>query len=96
MHYFGKGNACYELQMLRAFRDTYMQQTAEGKALVKAYYEVAPKLVEKIDASEKRGRLYGYVFETLVYCVRDLAAAKNAEAQEAYRAMVEKLQAELL
>ena len=96
MRYFGKGKACYELQTLRAFRDTYMQQTEEGGALVKAYYEIAPTLVGKIDASNMRGRLYGRVFETLAYCVRDIEADKNEEAREAYRALVENLQSELL
>ena len=36
------------LTALRAFRDGYMQETAERRALVERYYEIAPRIVEAI------------------------------------------------
>lgn len=47
----GKPDNCYELETLRNFRDTYMQETPERQALIAQYYEEAPAIVEFIDAN---------------------------------------------
>ena len=41
------------LTALRAFRDGYMQETAERRALVERYYEIAPRIVEAIPGSHE-------------------------------------------
>jgi hypothetical protein len=38
------------LTALRRFRDSYMMATAERRALVKRYYEIAPAMVKRIEA----------------------------------------------
>ena len=54
---------------MRAFRDNYMRKTEEGKALVDEYYDVAPKIVEAIDASPDRDKYYQYINEVVNRCV---------------------------
>lgn len=46
----GLSDTCAELQALRKFRDEYLLSTDEGKALVKTYYQVAPLIVDAINA----------------------------------------------
>ena len=36
---------CYEMQVMRRFRDEYLMQTDEGRSIIKDYYEVAPGIV---------------------------------------------------
>lgn len=46
-----KPDNCYELETLRNFRDTYMQETPERQALIAQYYEEAPAIVDYIDSN---------------------------------------------
>lgn len=48
--YSGLPDDCETLQTMRAWRDGWMQETAQRRALVDAYYVIAPRYVEKISA----------------------------------------------
>lgn len=94
--YLGKADDCDELTALRSFRDGYMRKTAEGRALVKEYYEVAPKIVEAIDASPDSAKYYQYINEVVNRCVKLIDEKKYAETQQEYVNMVQKLKEILL
>lgn len=94
--YLGKPDDCEELTVLRKFRDEYMKSTEEGSTLVDEYYAVAPDIVEKIDASEKRGDYYDYIYNVICKCIDLIAADENEQALNEYRAMVCRLSDELL
>lgn len=96
VNYLGKADDCEELTALRAFRDEYMGNTPEGKALVKEYYEVAPKIVEAIDASSDRAGYYEYINEVITRCVKLISEKKYDETQQEYIKMVQKLKTTLL
>jgi len=68
---------CYELTVLRKFRDTFV--TIEDK---KHYYEVAPKIVEAINNEKYKNVIYKYIYDNVIkYCVEKI---KNEQYEEAY------------
>jgi len=46
----GLDDDCWELRTLRKFRDTVLASSPDGQARIARYYEIAPRLVEKIAA----------------------------------------------
>jgi hypothetical protein len=48
----GEADDCPTLTKLRAFRDSFMQETKARQDLVRLYYDCAPKIVERINARE--------------------------------------------
>jgi hypothetical protein len=58
----GEADDCATLQKLRAFRDSYMQETKQRQDLVRLYYDCAPKIVERINAREDRSSFIDYLY----------------------------------
>lgn len=58
----GEPDDCPTLTKLRAFRDSYMQETKQRKDLVALYYDVAPKIVDRINAREDRQSFIEYLY----------------------------------
>ena len=52
---------CYELKVLRLFRDNFV-----SKEDIEHYYEVAPIIVETINKEEKSGMVYDYIYDNIV------------------------------
>ena len=68
---------CYELTTLRKFRDKYVSQED-----IKHYYEVAPKIVDTIDNSENKDKIYNDIYSYIIEpCIEFI---ENKEYQEAY------------
>lgn len=59
--YKGLPDDCAELETLRRFRDTYLKETEYGSELIRAYYESAPALVERIEL-QRNGMLFMTIF----------------------------------
>ncbi len=84
----GLADDCYELETLRQYRDTWLQSTTEGKALIKQYYEIAPKIVSAINKTPNSRAIYDGIYEKMVLpCVQFIEEQKYQEALELYRAM---------
>lgn len=82
----GLPDDCYELQTLRKFRDEWLKYQPEGILLIAHYYEVAPKIVDAIDACENRLEVYDGIYHQLVLpCVELIEQRKYAEALALYR-----------
>ncbi len=68
---------CYELKVLRWFRDNFV-----SKNNVEHYYVTAPLIVEAIDNNEYKNIVYDYIYDNVVdYCV---VAIENQEYDKAY------------
>ena len=68
---------CYELTVLRWFRDNYVP-----KEDIIHYYEVAPLIVEEIDKDINPDMVYNYIYDNIVdYCV---IAIENFDFNTAY------------
>lgn len=85
-----------ELTVLRAFRDGFMSETRERRALVGRYYDGAPRIVAALDGSADAGALYGVVYGEITTCVGLLREGNRVAAMERYIQAVEALSSGLL
>lgn len=93
----GKPDDCYELTLLREYRDTYMAQTDERTAAVAKYYRVAPKIVAKIDARADAQAVYASIWEDyLAFCIRLIEENRLDECETVYSDMVHFLEGQYL
>jgi hypothetical protein len=63
--YYGLPDSCYELTVLRRFRDNHLLQTTETAAFVKQYYRVAPRLVACLEISKSKNVLYKNIYRQI-------------------------------
>ena len=87
---------CHELTVLRAFRDGWLSAQPGGLALIEEYYRIAPAIVDAIEAAGLQHAIYGRVFAVVRSCVASIEAHRPSQAMQAYRALVETLQTQLL
>ena len=72
---------CYELFVLRWFRDNYV-----SKKDIKDYYNIAPRIVNEINKLNEAGMVYDYVYDNIVdYCVKELECGNYNEAYDRYK-----------
>ncbi|MDD2972418.1 MAG: hypothetical protein PHE02_09855 [Lachnospiraceae bacterium] len=88
----GKADDCYELTLLRSFRDTYMMHTETGDQLVKDYYRRAPVLVMRMNLIRDSRHVYDEINETYIKpCISLIEEKRYEECQDKYVEMVESL-----
>ena len=69
---------CYELSVLRWFRDNFVSEED-----IKHYYTTAPYIVEGIEKEDNKDIVYDYIYDNVVdYCV---TAIENGNYMEAYK-----------
>lgn len=78
----GEPDDCQTLQTLRSFRDGFMQGSANHKALVKLYYDIAPKIVERIKAREDSALYLDYLYRRFI--VPACAAIDHGDNNDAF------------
>lgn len=72
---------CYELTILRWFRDNFVSQKD-----IDHYYQVAPIIVETINKEEKAGKVYNYIYKNIVdYCVKQIEQGNYDKAYSRYK-----------
>ncbi len=87
-----KPDDCYELMALRSYRDTYLMQSEEGRALVEAYYEVAPLIVLIINMQENAAQIYDEIYrEYIIPCLRAISMGEQELCKKQYIQMVQEL-----
>ena len=87
--WLGRPDDCEELEVLRAFRDGYMMADPDREAQIKEYYEIAPQLVERVNAMANSDDVWLTVYGAfLVPAVKCIQAAHWAEAHEIYTDLV--------
>lgn len=87
--YLGHGSDCYELQLLKDYRDHYLDITPQGHALVEEYYNIAPTIVKRINRQPDRSRVYQRLYEDyLLPCIRCIEAKDYEACMVGYREMV--------
>lgn len=86
MKYFQENfdDNCYELTVLRWFRDNFV-----SKEDIKHYYEIAPVIVEAINQEEKNDIIYDYIYDSVVeYCVEQIENGNYKEAYSRYKSSI--------
>ena len=95
MYAKGLPDNCYELETLRHFRDTWLKGSEEGQAVIKKYYEIAPKIVSAINETKDSKSIYEMLYEKMVKpCVEFIEQGKYQETLELYRNMTLQLERE--
>ncbi|MCI7814307.1 MAG: CFI-box-CTERM domain-containing protein [Lachnospiraceae bacterium] len=90
---FGKPDDCYELTLLRNYRDGYLSSQPDGEEVIKEYYDVAPTIVKHINQREDRDKIYRRVWDQYLQpCIRMIEEAKLQECKKLYVKMVRDLE----
>ena len=72
---------CYELKVLRWFRDNFV-----SKEDIEHYYQVAPIIVEIIDKVENADIIYRYIYENIVdYSIKQIEQKNYDKAYRRYK-----------
>ena len=83
--YFGKEDDCYELTMLRSFRDNWLAEQKNGKLEISLYYDCAPKLVEKMKSSNDYAATCEELMDKYIRpCVELIKRHKEEECRQLY------------
>ncbi|MCI7131074.1 MAG: hypothetical protein MSA09_11120 [Lachnospiraceae bacterium] len=87
-----KADDCYELSLLRTFRDDYLLLSKEGEAMVREYYDVAPSIVKHIGKRADADAIYEAIWQQyLSPCIRLIESGQNEECVDLYKHMVYEL-----
>lgn len=82
----GLPDDCYELQVLRNYRDNWLSKAEGGLAAISYYYIVAPKIVAAIDKLDECNEIYDMIYDKMIRpCVEFIEQKKYLEAFELYR-----------
>lgn len=85
----------YELTTLRQFRDTYVKKYAS--ASIDYYYQIAPKIVQAINAQKDKLDIYKDIYQQLVLKTVELIESKEYDqAYECYKSYSLKLEKDYL
>lgn len=88
----GKPDDCYELELLRSYRDDYLLATDGGEELVKEYYNIAPTIVNRIGRQENSEEIYSEIWDCwLSECIHLIEAGEKEACREKYMDMVYEL-----
>ena len=72
---------CYELSILRWFRDTFV-----SKSDIAHYYEIAPTIVDNIEKSEDNENFFNYIYDTVIApCVKAIEMGDFEFAYKRYK-----------
>lgn len=88
----GLEDDCFELQVLRSFRDNHLMSSSDGRSLVNEYYEIAPAIASRLtDPKELE-----YVWSAISQCVEDICKGQYDPACRRYYEMVRALEKKYL
>lgn len=86
---FGKADDCYELTLLRDYRDNYLASLPDGEQMVREYYDMAPSIVKHISQSGDSKEIYRSIWDTyLAPCICMIEENRLEDCREHYQNMV--------
>lgn len=92
-----KPDDCYELTLLRGYRDHYMMQTEDGIATVEQYYNIAPTIVKRIARRDDASEIYASIWkEYLQPCIMMIENNELEACRVCYTDMVHSLEKKYL
>ena len=93
----GKPDDCYELRMLREYRDEYLLRDECGRSIVDTYYNIAPTIVNRINKKEDRREIYRNIFNEYINpCISYIEGNEPEKCKELYSDMVYSLRDEYM
>lgn len=89
----GKGDDCYELNLLRNYRDVFLMSEPDGEEKISEYYNIAPTIVKRINKSENSAEVYQLVWEEYLNpCIHLIEENRNYDCKDLYYQMVRDLE----
>ena len=89
----GLPDDCMELATMRVFRDHWLKKQPNGGVEIARYYEIAPIIVEKIDADYNSIAIYERIYNDYITpCVLDVGKGQNEAAYIHYKTMITELE----
>lgn len=85
--YLNKKDNCYELEILRNFRDNYIQNIPNGNFYIEEYYEKSPRIVEYIELQANKDDIYQYIHESIVKAISHIENKQYKDAFNNYKNM---------
>lgn len=93
----GRSDDCYELKMLRDYRDEYLMNSEDGAGVVRTYYNIAPTIVNRINKRPDSDKVYCDIFKRYIKpCITLIENDRKEECRELYSKMVYTLKDEYL
>jgi len=90
---FGKEDSCYELTLLREYRDDYLEKQPQGAEIINEYYDLAPSIVKHINQREESEQIYAGIWqEYLEPCIQMIEQGEKKACKGLYVKMVRDLQ----
>lgn len=89
----GKPDDCYELTLLRNYRDDYLLKQPKGNELIQCYYDIAPTIVKHINKEKNAHEIYLDIWKQyLSPCIEYIEHGENEPCKELYTEMIHHLQ----
>lgn len=93
----GLPDDCYELMVLRRFRDEWLCNQPGGNEEIAEYYFVAPQIISAVKGRDDYLLVFRSIYEKLVKpCVDMIDRGENEVAHKLYRETVKQLQLQYL
>ncbi len=93
----GKDENCYELKLLKKYRDEYLCNQPDGEELINEYYNIAPTIVNRINKKDNAVEIFQSIFQTYINpCIQDIEANDNEACKQTYIKMIRVLQQEYM
>ena len=83
----GYRDNCFELEVLRGFRDKFLMQDPSGKRAVREYYKIAPELVQSIEERDDARNIWQGVYRDIRHAVSLILSGDFEGAFEHYQQM---------
>jgi len=88
----GRGDDCYELNLLRDYRDHYLGSLENGKEMIAGYYDVAPSIVKHINRRDDSAQIYAGIWQEHIRpCIELIERGENEQCARRYMDMVSEL-----
>ncbi len=87
VHHAGYSDDCHQLKTLRNFRDNYLANLPNGKAMIKEYYHTAPQIVTAIESHQSKSAILDDMLTTINQAVKAIETNDNKLALAIYESL---------
>jgi len=85
IRHLGLNDNCYELTVLRKFRDEYVLNIPNGKIDIHYYYKVSPIIINTINLRPDRNQIWINVYHKIYQSIRFIELNKPEDAYKLYK-----------
>ena len=66
VQYYSLTDDCFQLELLRSFREDYLYKSSKGRRLVEEYNKIAPLIVSKIKVDIAKDKVLSETFSCII------------------------------